>query len=360
MKRKELLEKRNDLIDKMQGIIDLATKEERGLTDEEKAEFDNCEAEVVKIKDVIDRMDRAGGLERDLEPEVSDDITTFANMVRGIANISKSDGAAAIPTTVAQKIVARIAELSPIYARATKYNAKGTLVIPYVDTESSTLAMAYVTEGSVTATAEKLASVQLTGQLAGVLTLISKSLLNNTDIALTDHVVNEVAKACAIFIEKECIKGSTNCPGLTGVETTVNAAATALTLDNLIACQDSIVDAAQANACWIVSRATKTAIRQLKDGSNRPLLEPNVSAGYGEMLLGRPIYVSENMDGIGTGKTSVYYGDFSGLAILMPEDMNTEILYERFADQHQIGVVAFAEFNAKVENQQFLAKIKHA
>ena len=48
----------------------------------------------------------------------------------------------------------------------------------------------------------------------------------------------------------------------------------------------------------------------------------------------------------------------SGLAVKVSEDMNIEILRERFATQHAIGVVGWLEMDAKVENEQKIAKLK--
>ena len=65
------------------------------------------------------------------------------------------------------------------------------------------------------------------------------------------------------------------------------------------------------------------------------------------------------MPKIGEGtKTIIYYGDMSGLAVKVSEDMNIEILRERFATQHAIGVVGWLEMDAKVENEQKIAKLK--
>ena len=57
------------------------------------------------------------------------------------------------------------------------------------------------------------------------------------------------------------------------------------------------------------------------------------------------------------GKTTVYYGDFSGLAVKLSEDVSIEVLREKFATQHAIGVVGWIEIDSKVENSQKIAKL---
>ena len=63
------------------------------------------------------------------------------------------------------------------------------------------------------------------------------------------------------------------------------------------------------------------------------------------------------MPEIGAGNTAIYYGNMSGLATKFSEDINIEVLREKYADEHAVGVVGWFEFDSKVENQQKLAKL---
>ena len=57
------------------------------------------------------------------------------------------------------------------------------------------------------------------------------------------------------------------------------------------------------------------------------------------------------------GKTVIFYGDMSGLATKVSEDVSVEVLREKYATQHAIGVVAWMEIDAKVENAQKISKL---
>ena len=63
------------------------------------------------------------------------------------------------------------------------------------------------------------------------------------------------------------------------------------------------------------------------------------------------------MDDIAAGKTVIYYGDLKGLATKFNEDINIEVLRERYADEHAVGVVGWFEVDSKVINEQMLAKL---
>ena len=63
------------------------------------------------------------------------------------------------------------------------------------------------------------------------------------------------------------------------------------------------------------------------------------------------------MDAIGSEKTSIYYGDMSGLAVKLSEDINIEVLREKYATQHAIGVVGWIELDSKIENEQKISAL---
>ena len=64
------------------------------------------------------------------------------------------------------------------------------------------------------------------------------------------------------------------------------------------------------------------------------------------------------MPKIAAGKTAIYYGDMSGLALKISESPTIEILREKFATQHAIGIVGWLEADAKVEDEQKIAALK--
>ena len=106
-----------------------------------------------------------------------------------------------------------------------------------------------------------------------------------------------------------------------------------------------------------MNSATRTAIRLLKDGNERYLFQDDVNSAFGGLLLGKPVYVSDQMDTIAAGKTPIYYGDLSGLAVKVSEEINIQVLREKYAEEHAVGVLGFVEMDSKVENAQKLVKL---
>ena len=234
--------------------------------------------------------------------------------------------------------------------------------IPYYSETASTaeVSVDYRNEfASIDSNVGEFAAITLTGHLAGALTKISRSLINNAAFNVTDFVVDHMAYAIKRFIEKELLNGTEN--KVTGLSTLSNsltaAAQNAITADEVIKLHDKVKDEYQANAMWIMSPATRTALRLMKDNEGRYLLQDDISSPFGTSLLGKPVYVSDNMPDIAHSATAIYYGDMSGLATKFNEEINIEVLRERYADQHVIGVVGWFEFDGKVENAQKIAKL---
>ncbi len=167
-----------------------------------------------------------------------------------------------------------------------------------------------------------------------------------------------MAEAISKWIEKELLNGTTNkIAGLSGVTQSVTAAsATAVTADELIDVQEAVPDVYQGGAIWIMSKKTRTAIRKLKDSDGNYILNKDATAKWGYTLFGKDVYTSDNMPEMAAGKTAIYYGDMSGLAVKLAEDVSIEVLREKFATQHVIGVVGWIEIDSKVENGQKIAK----
>lgn len=368
---KSLTEKRNALLDEMDAIVNKAETETRAFTDDEQKDYDAKALEISNldktIKSVNESRDIDGKIDIPQETRTAEEIETraFENYLRGVetrvdTNLTRTDNGAVVPSSIANKIIDKVVEICPIYQLANKYNVGGTLSIPYYDESTQAITMAYAAEFTeLESTSGKFTSIQLTGYLAGALTKISKSLINNSQFDIVSYVIDATARSIAKWIEKELLKGtSEKVEGLSGVKQIVTtASATAITADELIDLQESIPDVYQGAAIWIMSKATRTAIRKLKDADGDYLLNRDATAAWGYTLFGKPVYVSDNMDNIGAGKTTVYYGDMSGLAVKLSEDLNIEVLREKFATQHAVGVVSWIEIDSKVEDAQKIAKL---
>lgn len=376
---KNLVELKNDKITKAEAILKDAEENKRELTPDEAAELAEIRDDVKRIKDALkigDELDDSKDKQPKQEPmpagseqkptQEQQDTRAFENFIRGrviherAGELKKTDNGAVIPTTISQQIIKKVYDVSPILAKSQKYNVKGKLTIPYYDTTGCGINVAYAEEFTpLTSSNGKFTNISLDGFLAGALSKISNSLINNSQFDIVNFVVDQMGEDIARFIEHELLVGTEGkVEGLSKLTNSVTAAAqTAITADEVVKLKDSIKDVFQNNAIWIMSPATRTALRLLKGSDGHYLLNDDISSPFGTVLLGKPVYVSDNMPNMAKGATAIYYGDMTGLATKFSENITTQVLREKYVDEHATGVISWFEFDSKVQDAQKLAKL---
>lgn len=376
----KLTEKRNTIYAQAQQLVQKAESEERAFTEEERTSYQGMVAEIRSLDEQLhaDQEIRSLALNKS-KPDTADaaelETRAFEAFIRGTetrdaspVNMTYGANGAVIPDTIMNKVIDRVKEISPLFAMATKYAAKGDITIPKIDRTSGDITVAFSAEfSSLTANGFKFGSVTLSGHLAAALVLISKQLINNSQIDVVSIVIQKLAENIAAFVENFLLNGDSSISdsGLKGSVDTVNnvktvASVAALGSDDLIDVQDKIPDAYQTNACWIMSPSVRTKIRKLKDGQNNYLLIADYTKGSGYTLLGKPVYVTDNLPSAASaasGDIIAYYGDFSGLAVKTGEQAEIQLLVEKYADQHAIGINTWFELDARVENTQKIAAL---
>ena len=151
--------------------------------------------------------------------------------------------------------------------------------------------------------------------------------------------------------------------GLGGIKddmTITSAASSVITVDDLIDAQEAVRDVYQSGSVWLMNRTTRKAIRKLKDADGNLILNRDVTAKWGYTLLGKDVYTTDSIKEIGAGNKVLFYGDFSGLAVKITEQVEIDVIREKYSTQHCVGVVAWLEMDAKIENAQKIACLKMA
>lgn len=379
---KALAEQRAALLAEMEAISETAHAETRAYSEEELSRAEELEAQIRAIdatykaeeaRAVLAASPKAVPVDGDITPtdKTEAEERAFAQYIVDAkaefraGELTMSANGAVIPTSIVNKIISKVKEISPLYAMATKYNIGGTITIPYYDESSSAITMAYAEEfKELESHVGQFKSIELKGYLAAAMVLLSKSLINNSQFDVLGYIIDKMAVSVANWIEDELFHGTPD--KITGLSTisadmTVTAASqTAITADEVMDVQDKVIDAFQGPAIWVMNRMTRSMLRKLKDSDGNYLLNKDVTSKWGYTLFGKDVYTSDNVDLVGAGKAVIYYGDFSGLAVKISEDPSIEVYREKFGTQHAIGVDVWVEMDAKIENAQKIACLKMA
>lgn len=341
----ELKDKANAL--KKENKIDEALKvvEDIKAKKEEVSKLETIENE---LKD--DFKVRNKEVKKDL---LNKDEKMFVDLIRkGISNDMKAgDNGAIIPNTIASRIIEKVIEFSPIYARATKFNIGGDLTFVSEDAIPTTAYMDEIPAEDEAGTDATFKTIKLTAFIARALTKISRSLLNRTDFDLLTYVVNAVAKSIARFLEKELIVGTAS--KIDGLSKVVPTSVSAITADSYVDLQMAVPSALQGGCEWLMNPADLKVARKFKTTDGQYLLNADATSAFGYRLLGKDVLISDQVP-----ENTVYYGDFSGLYVKLANNVEVSVLKEKYAEQYAIGVVGFVELDAKVVETQKIAAMK--
>lgn len=389
---KKLAERRAEAQSKMEEMLNKAETEERALTTDEQTQFEELENQIKAVTSTIEKIKTGRELTQTEEEDKQDkndemrteeqralenakiekeEVRSFADYIRNViinerseANLTMGSNGAIVPVTIAKKVITKVYDMSPILEKATKYNTKGKLEIPVYGADNGVdIQMAYANEFTdLESKIGKFTAVELTGFLAGALSKLSNSLINNTDIDIVNKVIEIMADTILRFMEKEGLAGTENkVEGCSGVDLEVIASsATVISADELIKLKNKIKKVFRKDSIWVMSNDTLTAIEMLKDDNGRYLFTEDLTGEYDGKILGYPAYVSDSMPEIGSAKTAILFGDFSGLALKQTQELEIQVLREKFATQHATGIVAWTEFDMKVEHKQKIAKLTMA
>lgn len=372
MDLKKMLEMRAQKLAALKALIEKAKAEERAMNQDEITSFEALETEIRELDKNIAALEKTRELtesapqapvEEEKRSVEERDYEVFDALIRSeetrAGELTKGDNGAVIPTTIANKIIEKVVEICPIFQDSDRYNVKGTLSIPYYDESTADITMEYAdefTDGE--SKTGKFKSINLTGFLGRAISDVSISLINDSSFDVVGFVVRRMAESIARFIEKELLKGTPNkIDGLSKGVQELKTAGANFTADEIIDLQELIPDTYQANAYFIMSRKTRTAVRKLKDGQGNYLLNKDANSRWGYTLFGHDVYTSANMDDVKAGATVMYYGDYTGLATKISENINIKVLTEVKARQHAVEVLGFVELDAKVQNAQKIAKL---
>ncbi|MBV7504694.1 phage major capsid protein [Bacillus sp. sid0103] len=358
---KALIEKRNDLIDEMDRLVNTAKAEKRNLTKADNVRFEQIKKEIEEIDSEI--KEERGGMENMIVVKNAENVEqrqldekaflTWVKESRATGGITAGSNGGVIPTSIASQIIDQVKNQCGILQRATIWNVKGDLNIPVYDFTQHVVA--YFTEGSTVSDSNaNFTTVALKNVIIGTLTKVSNSFINRSDINVVQFLINELAKSIAWFVEGELIAGVGGAGKLNGLaqvvagQTNLGATTMVITPDELISLQLKVPQVYQEKSVWLMNPSTFAYIRSLKASTSGDLLftDGGLSDKFDYLLLGKPVLLSDRVPVMGVNALQIFYGDLSGVHVKMTNNVEIKVLLERYAEFYQTGVSAFLEMDS--------------
>lgn len=386
----DLRAKRAKLVAAAREVLDAAGD---NLSAEKQAEFDRIDGEIDEISSRITKEEKilaveaslAKPVERDGMPQIDakDEGTgrgakTYANAFRQFVRLGRngitsdivgalqvgtdSEGGYLTPEEFETRLVQTMEPLSVMRQISSVISTGSDRNIPV---ETSRSAATWTAEEAAYTESDPVFSrVTLGAHKLGVIVKVSEELLQDAFFNVDAYMVNNFGRAFAEAEETAYVAGNGSGKP-TGVTTQASAGVTAagaaaITSDELIDLYHSLKPGYRGRANWLMKDGTAKLIRKLKDGDSQYLWQPGLQAGQPDMLLGRPVQISDGMPAATTGLVSVLFGDFSHYQIVDRAGVSMQRLNELYAANGQVGFKAFKRTEGKLLLAEAVKKLTQA
>lgn len=382
----ELRDSRAKLWNAMESFLDTHSNEKGVLSAEDDATYTRMEKELEDLTTEIKRRERKEAIEAELNKPVAAPLTAkpmsataeddekkgraskgykknFWNVMRqkmpsvdvlnALSEGSDADGGYLVPDTFENTLIDGLNDALIIRNLAHVFTtASGAHKIPVVSAHGSatwTDEGAALTEGTQKFSEKSIGAHKLTALIK-----VSEELLNDSAFDLESYFRNEFTRQISNAEEEAFISGTgTDRPygifdDTEGASVGVTTAGETITADELIDLYHSLRTPYRKNAVWLLNDSTIQVIRKLKDENKQYLWQPSLQVGLPDTLLGRPVYSSNAIPGIQSGKKVIAFGDLSYYWIGDRSGITFKRLNELYATSGQVGFLATKRVDARL------------
>lgn len=130
--------------------------------------------------------------------------------------------------------------------------------------------------------------------------------------------------------------------------------------DDLIDLEHSVDSAYRPNARYLMGDPSLKVIRKLKDSQQRPLWVPIPAPGFPATINGFEYSLDNSMPAPAASAKSIVFGDLNaGYVIRQVLDVQTMRLTERYADYLQVGFLGFARMDGGIDDAAAIRAYAH-
>jgi len=410
----EARKQRAKLIHDARQLMDKAEAEKRELTAEEQAQWDSMMAEVDSLKARVEKLEQlaeaeasAGGegdgtqqngkepggegrgrivppgqqggggearegraskeyreaFYRALRGEASgEEIRMLNSEARALSVGTKTAGGYVVPDEFERTLVKKLDDENVMRRLCTVLpTVSGERDIPV---EASIGSAAWLDEaGAYTESDVTFGQVVLSAFKLGRIIKVSEELLNDSFFDLEPYLTDVFARVFGSTEETAMVVGDgTKKPtGVVGDSAKgADAAKGAITSDNLIDLFHGLRRPYRKKGTFLMADGTAKLVRKLKDSDGQYLWQPGLQLGQPDVLLGRPVEISDNVPAVGTSTKSVLFGDFSYYWIAQRTGVAMQRLNELYAANGQVGFKGFLRVDGKLTLSEAVVHLLHA
>lgn len=388
MKINELKQDRARLVAEARTILEKAEGEKRNLNADEEARWSRINEDVDNIGKRIANEERIAALESEIRTAPTPAIvpgdekrgnvnaeeqrSAFWKLMQGeripaselrTLNITTdANGGYTVPDEWFKQLVIKQTEMNfmrsictvlPTISGTTNITVEDDVGAATWTAESAADTEDDATLSTVTLGAHKLSRIQK----------VSEEMLQDSFLVVETYLAGAFGRSFGTAEETAFLTGNGTGKAtgvVSGAGNSVSAAAAAISADNILELIYDIKRPYRAKGSFVMADGTALAIRKLKDANDQYLWQPALRDGEPDRLAGRPLYTSDAVAAIGTGNTSVVFGDFSHYWIANRATPAMQRLNELYAASGQVGFRMFQRVDGKVVLGEAFTKLVHA
>lgn len=400
---KALREQRGRVVKEMREITEKAEAEKRDLTGEEVVKHDELYKKVDGLRQQItaeerrieidreeaETADREARSRKDKPPETDVEkrqMTAFRNyLLRGTiagegaeelralqAGSDVEGGYTVAPQQFVTELLKNVDNQVHIRAAATKFTVAtaASLGVPTLDTDLNDADWTTELATGSEDTAMRFGKRELAPNPVAKRIKVSKKLLRISALPIDAIIRQRMAYKFAITGEKAYMTGDGNKKPLglfvastdgisTSRDVSTGNTSTAIGTDGLIEAKYSVKSQYWGKSDWLFHRDAVKGITKLKDGDGQYVWRISMREGEPDMLLGRPLRISEYVPNtFTTGQYVGLFGDLSYYWIVDALDLQVQRLVELYAETNQDGYIGRLESDGAPVLEEAFARVK--
>lgn len=377
---RELIEKRARVWENAKEFVNTHEDQNGNLSAEDTVTYERMDKEITDLTAAINRKQAMEARDTDLNQPTSQPLTgrpatptpddktgraskayaeDFGSMLRGKRPVNNvlsegvlADGGYLVPEEFERQIITGLDEYNVIRGLANVIKTDAERKIPVAATHSVAAwkaENAAYAESNPTFDQKTLDAFKLTDLIK-----VSIELLQDSAFSLEAYIANEFARAFGAAEEEAfCVGTGTGQPtgiftadgGTVGV-TTANA--TKLDSDEVISLVYSLKAPYRRNAAFLMNDETVGIIRKLKDQNLAYLWQPSMQAGQPDKLLGYDLHTTPYAPKYAAGALAIAFGDFHNYWIADRMGITVQRLNELYSTNGQVGFIATERVDGKV------------
>jgi len=380
----ELKEKRARAWEAAKKFLDAKRTDDGFVSGEDAATYDRMEADVVRLGEEIDRLERQAVIDAELAKVTSQPIVNtptaqpsgtektgrasdeykraFWNGMRNkmsyeVQNAlsigTDSEGGYLVPDEYERKLVEALQDEVFFRSLATVIRtSSGDRKIPIVTSRGEA---AWIDEGGqFPESDDSFGQTSIGAYKLATMIKVSDELLNDSVFNIEAYISKEFGRRIgakeeeAFFIGDGKGKPTGLFSATGGADIGVTAANTSITFDDVMDLYYSLRAPYRNKATWLLNDSTVKAIRKLKDGNGNYIWQPSVKEGEPDRILNRPYRTSIYVPELAAGNRVMAFGDYSYYWIADRQGRSFKRLNELYATTGQVGFLASERVDGKL------------